>query len=54
MKAAIRRNYCLPGKLKIEHIEKPIPKNNEVLNRVYFTTVNRTDCANLLSQDLSI
>ncbi len=47
MKASIRRNYCLPSKLKIEQIEKPIPKDNEVLIKVYATTVNRTDCANL-------
>ena len=47
MKASIRRNYCLPSKLRIEQIEKPIPEDNEVLIKVYATTVNRTDCANL-------
>ncbi|WP_339712958.1 NAD(P)-dependent alcohol dehydrogenase [uncultured Kriegella sp.] len=50
MKASIRRNYCLPSQLKIEQIEKPIPKDNEVLIRVYATTVNRTDCANLTAK----
>lgn len=50
MKASIRRNYCSPSKLKIEQIEKPIPKDNEVLIRVYATTVNRTDCANLTAK----
>ena len=50
MKAAIRRNYCSPDELKIEQIEKPIPKDNEVLIKVYATTVNRTDCANLTAK----
>ena len=45
MKAAIRRKYGLSDKLTIENIEKPIPKDNEVLIKVYATTVNRTDCA---------
>ena len=47
MKASIRLTYGSPDKIKIENIEKPVPKNNEVLIRVYATTVNRTDCANL-------
>jgi NADPH:quinone reductase-like Zn-dependent oxidoreductase len=50
MKASIRRNYCSPDKLKIEQIERPIPKHNEVLIKVYATTVNRTDCANLTAK----
>ncbi len=47
MKASIHRNYCSPSQIRIEQIEKPIPKDDEVLIRVYATTVNRTDCANL-------
>jgi NADPH:quinone reductase-like Zn-dependent oxidoreductase len=50
MKASIRRNYGSPSKLKIEQLEKPVPKDNEVLIRVYATTVNRTDCANLTAR----
>ncbi|MEX1383890.1 NAD(P)-dependent alcohol dehydrogenase [Lutibacter sp.] len=50
MKAAIRRNYCAPNQLKIESVDKPGPKENEVLIRVYATTVNRTDCANLIAK----
>ena len=50
MKAAVRRDYCSPSQLRIEQTDKPIPKNNEVLIRVYATTVNRTDCANLTAK----
>jgi NADPH:quinone reductase-like Zn-dependent oxidoreductase len=47
MKAAVRRNYGPPRSIAIEDLEKPVPKDNEVLVRVKATTVNRTDCANL-------
>ncbi len=47
MKASIRRKYGSPIQIKVENIEKPIPKDNEILIKVYATTVNRTDCANL-------
>ena len=50
MKAALRRKYGSPSQIKIETIEKPIPKDNEVLIKVYATTVNRTDCANLTAK----
>lgn len=50
MLAAIRRNYCSPSQLRIEQTDAPVPKNNEVLIRVYATTVNRTDCANLTAK----
>ncbi len=50
MKASIRRNYCSPSQIGIEQIEKPIPKVDEVLIRVYASTVNRTDCANLAAK----
>lgn len=47
MNAAIRRSYCSPKDIRIEEIEKPIPKDDEILIKVHASTVNRTDCANL-------
>lgn len=44
MKAVTRTKYGLPDVLDVKSIEKPIPKDDEVLIRVYATTVNRTDC----------
>ncbi len=50
MKAAVRRSYGSPKQLNIEDIEIPVPKANEALIKVYATTVNRTDCANLTAK----
>lgn len=50
MKASIRRKYGLQNQIRIENIEKPVPKDNEVLIKVYASTVNRTDCANLTAK----
>ena len=50
MKASIRRRYGSPNQIKIENIEKPILKDNDVLIKVHATTVNRTDCANLTAK----
>jgi NADPH:quinone reductase-like Zn-dependent oxidoreductase len=50
MKAAIRRKYCSPDKIQIEDIDQPKPKDSEVLIKVFATTVNRTDCANLTAK----
>jgi NADPH:quinone reductase-like Zn-dependent oxidoreductase len=44
MKAAVRSKYGLPGVLRIQELEIPIPKENELLIKVHATTVNRTDC----------
>src|ERR1700674_5307880 len=44
MKAAVRSKYGLPGDLSIQQLEIPTPKDDEVLIKVYATTVNRTDC----------
>ncbi len=45
MKAAYFKNYGSPDVIRVTETEKPVPKENELLIRVYATTVNRTDCA---------
>ena len=47
MKASTYYKYGSPGVLKLEDQEKPTPKDNEVLIKIYASTVNRTDCAML-------
>ena len=44
MKAVIRTQYGSPDVLRIEELQQPIPRENELLVKVYATTVNRTDC----------
>ncbi|MCP4373222.1 MAG: alcohol dehydrogenase catalytic domain-containing protein, partial [Deltaproteobacteria bacterium] len=47
MKAVVYQKYGSPDVLELKDVEKPTPKDNEVLIRVYATTVNRSDCAML-------
>lgn len=44
MKAAICTQYGSPDVLQLKNVEKPIPKRDEVLIKVYVATVTSGDC----------
>ena len=50
MKAIVYTKYGSPEVLQFREVAKPVALNDEVLVKVYATTVNRTDCATVKAQ----
>ena len=44
MKAVVHDRYGPPEVLRVEEVERPVPRDDEVLVRIRATTVTQTDC----------
>jgi NADPH:quinone reductase-like Zn-dependent oxidoreductase len=44
MRAVVFDRYGPPEVLRVEEVERPVPKEDELLVKVHATTVNRSDC----------
>ena len=43
MKAIVYHKYCSPDVLELEEVEKPIPRDDEVLVKVHAASINSWD-----------